>query len=375
MNLNAKWKELRTNANTEHLLMTISDIINYYKRGRININPSYQRQFVWSNEQKTKYIESILLKYPVPPIITVKTENDNGLYNYEVIDGLQRLSTIFEFVKAKSPDGVLIDNKSEPLKKLVGANQFIDINGKDWEDFKNEDFDFIFESSSILFLNLTTPLDDIKYEMFERLNTLSTDLSPQEIRNSIIAMKDKDRYLKIARDVREISLTFVTSKLLSKSADMEYFVEFSLIKRYTEYIDKITKRIAYLGKMNAKTATRHFDLLLTSYVKLVDINELYDDLDDYGKFIELNKNLNFKKYDLDKLKTTGNPIKFFFEILSFIYFKDSLIVNENFYKENFNTNYSDIMKEKLNKNNPNARIRFDLAQSVVKEMKNDYKLF
>jgi uncharacterized protein with ParB-like and HNH nuclease domain len=98
MNLNKKWKELRNTANTENVLMTVSEIIKFYERGRININPAYQRNYRWSNEQKTKFIESLILKYPVPPIITIKTENDTGLYNYEIIDGVQRLSTIFEFI-------------------------------------------------------------------------------------------------------------------------------------------------------------------------------------------------------------------------------------------------------------------------------------
>ncbi|QPW57580.1 DUF262 domain-containing protein [Clostridium botulinum] len=111
MKLNTRWKELRNTANTENVLMTVSEIIKFYERGRIKINPAYQRNYRWSNEQKTKFIESLLLKYPIPPIITIKTENDNGLYNYEIIDGVQRLSTIFEFVGAKSIDGESIKIK------------------------------------------------------------------------------------------------------------------------------------------------------------------------------------------------------------------------------------------------------------------------
>lgn len=377
MNLNRKWKELRSNANTEHLLMTVSDIISYYERGRININPSYQRHYVWSNEQKTKYIESVLLKYPVPPIITIKTENENGLYNYEIIDGLQRLSTIFEFVRAKHPNSIVIKNKTEKLVKLVGANQFTDINGKDWDDFKSFDFDFIFESSSILFVNLTTDLDDIKYEMFERLNTLSTNLTPQEIRNSIIAMKDKEKYKLITNEVKIISSKFLTDAYIKKSTDMEFFVEFSLIKRYDDYIEKIAERIEDIGKINKAAGTRHFDMLITSYIKLVNIDELVEDLSDYEKFITLNQGLNFKKYDIETSTTSGNPIKFFFELLSFSYFKKATMINEKFYRINFNKTYADITKNIIGKNNPNARARFDLAQSIIarKDFSDGYSLF
>lgn len=50
MNLNTKWKELRNTANTENFLMTVSEIIKFYQRGRIKINPAYQRNYDWSNE-------------------------------------------------------------------------------------------------------------------------------------------------------------------------------------------------------------------------------------------------------------------------------------------------------------------------------------
>ncbi|MCB2300864.1 DUF262 domain-containing protein [Clostridium tagluense] len=375
MKLNARWKELRNTANTENVLMTISDIIKFYERGRININPSYQRIYRWTNEQKTKFIESILLKYPVPPIITIKTENDNGIYNYEIIDGVQRLATIFEFVNAKPKDGKAIENKVESLKKLEGANEFVAINGKCWDDFKEEQFDFIFESSTLLFINLTTENEDVKYEIFERLNTLSTDLSPQEIRNSIIALKDKDKYIKISNTISELSKSFLGSADLSKRIDLEYFIEFSLIKRYKQYVELINEKIKVLIKLGSKNKTRHLDILLSSYVRLVDIDELVLDMSEYKKFLILNENLYFKKYNVEKNKTEGNCIKFFFEVLSFLYFKNKNMITEEFYKINFSQNYADIVKIKLGKNNPNAKVRFESAQKIVSEYKDGDRIF
>jgi|GEM_PF-1145297 len=375
MKLNSRWKELRNTANTENVLMTISDIIKFYERGRIKINPSYQRNYRWTNEQKTKFIESLLLKYPVPPIITIKTENDNGLYNYEIIDGVQRLSTIFEFVDAKSVDGVSIINKVEKLRKLEGANEFVEINGKCWKEFQTEQFDFIFESSTLLFINLTTDNEDVKYEMFERLNTLSTELSPQEIRNSIIALKDKDKYIKISDKVYELSKSIFSTANLSKRIDMEYFVEFSLIKRYTQYIDIIIKKIKVITSSGSRDKSRHIDVLLSSYVRIVKIDELVEDIDDYKEFLDLNRNLYFKKYNISKNKTEGNPIKFFFELLSFLYFKNKNMITEDLYKTNFSENYADIVKSKYNKNNPNAKLRFELAQKIIEEYKDGDRIF
>lgn len=375
MKLNTRWKELRNTANTENVLMTVSEIIKFYERGRIKINPAYQRNYRWSNEQKTKFIESLLLKYPVPPIITIKTENDNGLYNYEIIDGVQRLSTIFEFVGAKSLDGESIENKVEHLNKLEGASGFTEINGKKWEDFQEEQFDFIFDSSTLLFINLMTENEDVKYEMFERLNTLSTELSAQEIRNSIIALKDKNKYIEISNIISELSKPIFSIADLGKRIDLEYFIEFSLIKRYEEYGNMINEKIKAIIKSRSKNKNKHFDILLTSYVRLVKIDELVEDIDDYKQFLSLNENLYFKKYNPDKNKTEGNPIKFFFELLSFLYFKNKSIITKEVYKINFSENYADIVKNKYGKNNPNAKLRFELAQRIISEYIDGNRIF
>lgn len=375
MNLNKAWRKLKNNASTENVLMTVSDIANYYSRGRININPSYQRSYRWTNEQKTKFIESLLLKYPIPPIITIKTENELGLAEYEIIDGVQRLSTIFEFMNIKPGDGHYVENVNEKLKKLEGANNLIEINGKDWDDFKEEQFDFIFESSTLLFTNLMTNDEDVKYEMFERLNSLSTVLSPQEIRSSIIAMKDAKTFEYLDNEVFNVSKIFLNSGQMSKREDLALFIEFSLIKRYEQYIDIINERIKVLKETKSQSKDRHFDILLTSYVRVVKMNELMEDIQDYKEFIDLNESLYFKKYEESKDTTGGNVIKFFFEVLSFMYFKSKKSIDKEFYKENFSENYADIMKNKLGKNNPNARIRFELAKKVVEEYKDGYKLF
>lgn len=375
MKLNKRWKELKNNASTENVLMTVSEIVKFYERGRININPSYQREYRWSNEQKTKFIESLLLRYPIPPIISIKTENKNGLYEYEIIDGVQRLSTIFEFVGAKPNNGQLLSNSNEQLKLLEGANTFLEINGKSWGDFVTEEFDFIFESSALLFTNLTTNDEDIKYEMFERLNSLATELSTQEIRNSIIALKDPDSFNYIADSIYNLSKTFISDKDIVKRNDLELFVEFSLIKRHDYYIDKINEKINFLKTMNSQNKARHFDIFLSSYIRIVNIDELKEDIIDYREFLKLNENLYFKRYNTEKGKTSGNIVKFFFEILGFLYFKNPSLINEDFYKKNFSETYANIMKNKLGKNNPNAKVRFDIAKDIVKEFKDGNTLF
>jgi len=73
--------------------MSLGELISIYERGEILIRPDYQRLFRWSQEQKSRLIESILIGIPIPPLFVF--QDDSG--KWELVDGLQRVSTICEF--------------------------------------------------------------------------------------------------------------------------------------------------------------------------------------------------------------------------------------------------------------------------------------
>ncbi|MCD4732604.1 DUF262 domain-containing protein, partial [bacterium] len=87
--LETKRKEIYT----ESIAMSISELSSMYEEGSLYIKPAFQRYYRWKDEQKSRFIESILLKLPIPAIF-VRQDSES---NWEVIDGLQRLSTIFQF--------------------------------------------------------------------------------------------------------------------------------------------------------------------------------------------------------------------------------------------------------------------------------------
>jgi hypothetical protein len=86
--------------------------------GAVNIQPGFQRQFVWDKIKSSRLIESALLDIPIP-IIYLSEEKD-GKDN--VIDGQQRLTAFFSFIDGKFPDGSDF--------KLSGLNVFTELNGK-----------------------------------------------------------------------------------------------------------------------------------------------------------------------------------------------------------------------------------------------------
>ena len=87
-------KQMRNTLQTDKLDMSFGEIMSMYERNEIIINPEFQRLYRWSHYQKTRFIESIIIGIPIPPIFVAEDENGR----WEVVDGLQRLSTIFSFV-------------------------------------------------------------------------------------------------------------------------------------------------------------------------------------------------------------------------------------------------------------------------------------
>lgn len=83
----------RNSLNTDRLDMSFGEIMSMYENGEMIINPEFQRFYRWNDYQQTRFVESILLGIPVPPIFVAEDENGR----WELVDGLQRLSTVFSF--------------------------------------------------------------------------------------------------------------------------------------------------------------------------------------------------------------------------------------------------------------------------------------
>jgi hypothetical protein len=91
-----------------HLNISYSELASMYESQELMIAPFYQRQFHWTDNQKARFIESILLGFPVPAIFVV--QNAEGIW--ELVDGMQRLLTVFEFF------GVLNNTEGQPVPPL-----------------------------------------------------------------------------------------------------------------------------------------------------------------------------------------------------------------------------------------------------------------
>lgn len=155
--------------NRRQNFQTIAWFNDLYKRGLLNLDPPYQRRSVWTQTFKDYFIDTILLDYPAPTIFLYEEINNEGTTNYNVVDGKQRLTTIFEFVTDKFPvsDSAV---KTEFRGKFF-SELFSEIKTKYW-------------SYSFSVEYLPTRDETIINNIFDRINRNVAKLTPQELRHA-----------------------------------------------------------------------------------------------------------------------------------------------------------------------------------------------
>ncbi len=171
--------------------MSIGEVISMYIAGDLDVHPEFQRMYRWTSKQKSRFIESLLLSMPVPSFFVAQRED--GVW--DVVDGLQRLSTILSLVgELKDPDG----SRHAPLT-LESADYLSELDGLSWDGEKpfSEALKRTFKREKIDFKIIKKESDpDTKFELFQRLNTGGSALSDQELRNCLMIMLNKDFYAK-----------------------------------------------------------------------------------------------------------------------------------------------------------------------------------
>lgn len=220
----------RQEIRTDGYSMSIGEWISLYQNNEIDIHPDFQRFFRWSDHQKSTFIESILLGIPIPPIFV--NTRDDGVW--DVVDGVQRLSTIYEFV------GLLFNHKNQTDQVALKKTTYLpSLEGKKWDDPNDKDNSLtqtqrlLIKRSKIAVNILEKESDEmIKYELFQRLNTGGSIATPQEVRNCILLMLNKDLY-KLMRSLADHepfrSCIALSDRLYEEQYDMELVLRFILL--------------------------------------------------------------------------------------------------------------------------------------------------
>lgn len=234
MSLQEQIDNARGDIKTDSYSMSIGEWLNLYTDGELDIHPEFQRFFRWDMTQKSRFIESLLLGIPIPPIFV--SQRQDGVW--DVVDGLQRLSTIFEFV------GVLKDENRNivPGLRLEPTKYLPDLANKVWD---GDTVDSFTSSQRMLVKRTKIGVSIIlresdarsKFELFQRLNTGGSTLSEQEVRNCILVMLNRELYqwlrdLANDQDFREV--TALTDRALREQYDMEIALRYIVFRRLPE---------------------------------------------------------------------------------------------------------------------------------------------
>lgn len=171
-------------ASTQSLDLSFNELLDMAVNAELNITPDYQRLFRWSEGQRSRFIESLILEMPVPPIFVI--EEDDG--RYQLIDGLQRISSYLhlrgELVAPHLSTPVARGDKLE----LVDCDIVKALNGRIFEDLPPS-IQIRLKRAFIRVEVVRKGADPkFKYHMFKRLNTGGNTLSEQQIRNCSIRM-------------------------------------------------------------------------------------------------------------------------------------------------------------------------------------------
>lgn len=161
---------------------TLREVVEQINDGDIDLSPDFQREYVWKARRRTRLIESILLGIPLPAFYF----NQGASGAYQVVDGVQRLSTIALFMRDQH---ILSKDDLEYLSDLDGE-KFTDLDPAALRRFRSTQI-------VVHVIEPQTP-DEVKYDIFSRVNTLGSPLSAQEIRHAMSEKRSRHFVARLA---------------------------------------------------------------------------------------------------------------------------------------------------------------------------------
>ena len=169
----------RNKVDVASVSFSVRELVRMYEDTELSIAPSYQRKYRWPKKVASTFIESVFLGLPIPPIF-VATNDD---FQWEVVDGLQRISTLILFL-SESDDARKQIGREGPLI-LEGLENLTQLNGVGFAGLPQA-IQRYFVRQPLQVISLTDKSDRaVRFDLFERLNTGAISLTPQEVRSAV----------------------------------------------------------------------------------------------------------------------------------------------------------------------------------------------
>jgi hypothetical protein len=232
--LEAEIEEARRSIASDGYPMSIGELTNLYRDGELLIRPEFQRLFRWSDLQKSRLIESLLLGIPLPSIFVAQTESGK----WELVDGLQRVSTILQ------AQGELVGKEGSRLPPLVlsGTKYLPSLEGKVWQDSNvanslSEAQRLDIKRSKIdikIIKRGSSP--EAKFDLFQRLNSYGSPLTAQETRSALLVAVSPRFFTwldELTQHASFVSTLALSERLIEERFDLELAIRFVLLHAKT----------------------------------------------------------------------------------------------------------------------------------------------
>ena len=244
---------------------TIEFLVSKFSKGDIFI-PEYQRDFVWLPNRQSKFIESIILGIPIPFLfaadVSSDSQNDLNEGNLEIVDGSQRIRTLEKFISNVFP--------------LSDLDILTELNGKCFSDFSS--------SRRLRFLNTSLKMivisensdPEVRFLMFERINTGSEILTNMEQRKGIYAGNfTQFIYEDCAKNLSFTQLTSFTDQVKKRGEAEELILRFFAYS--DEYQNFNNTAYSFLNNYLEKKNAENFDKieLMNKFTKMLDFVKTY----------------------------------------------------------------------------------------------------
>lgn len=313
---------------TQNIEYDLETLVKKIKRGIIKLNPDYQRNHRWTETESSRLMESLILNIPIPTVylsqdVDVDEEVDDDISRYSVIDGQQRLTAIYGFMTNTF--------------QLEGLEVLELLNGLYYKDLPP----FLIrrlEERTIKCLRIDSTVDpQVKFDIFERLNSGAVQLESQELRNAIYRGRFNDMIKQLAKnsDFRELlGIDLINpdeNNKVKKMQDVEYVLRFysymggegeNMKKSFKDFLSEQMDKFNQYDDEKLSEMKRYFEKVM----KLI-ISQLGKDA--------------FAKYKVEdnKLKLQSHFNAAVYDAIS-IAIADNLMQNENFV-------ITDKMKQKI----------------------------
>ena len=199
----------------------LSLIKEMFDDGDIIPQPDYQRDYVMDNKTASRLIESVLLNIPIPTVYLC--EELDG--RFSIIDGQQRMTSFVKYLKNEFA--------------LKGLEELSELNGKKFSEL-DKSLQRILKSCTLNSIILTKESQELKYEIFARLNQGSIRLKPQELRNCIYRGTLNDMIEEIAKTNKYLNELFLEKN--KRKNYQEYILRFFALRNFNDYSSSMKKK-------------------------------------------------------------------------------------------------------------------------------------